>query len=169
MANEAKVKVQKELESYRAETGKKSGATVYQLAPEILFTEAAADRLQFLCEDADMAELVMAGGTLKGCVQAIVAYARRDIGNSGEITEEQFRAAIRDYYRMPEAAAEKNDPKQTAKHTTVAAKPSTDATPLATKPRTKPEPTMLSTQLDLFGMMMPEAAASTNDEEDTDE
>lgn len=155
-------KVRAELDAYREATCKLDGRTVYQKSPEILFTEAAADRLQFLAKDPDMAKLIMTGGTLKGCVESLVAYAKRDIGNGGEMPEEEFRAAIRDYYRMPEAAATKNDPKQmqktTRNHSGKSDETVNQTETAAPKPEPKPapkrkEPTMLTTQLDMFGMM----------------
>lgn len=132
---EAKAKVSKELAEYRAAMDKQPGATVYRRAPEIMFTEAAADRLRHLCDDEDMAALVLAGGTLSGCVKAIVDYCRKDIGNSGEISEADFRAAIRDYYRMPGKS--------------LAGKAKAPPVPKAAAK----EPTMLSTQLDMFGAL----------------
>jgi hypothetical protein len=159
---EAKAKLQKELAAYRKATGELSGYNCYQRAPEIMFTEAAADRINWLLDDADMCALIEAGGTLKGCVASIITYCKQDIGQAGEITEDDFRACIKDYYRLPEPKALAPMEKKP-----VPLKSRSSKTPEETKPDPKPElsskigsksgsksgPTMLSTQLDLFGMM----------------
>ena len=143
---EAKAKLQKELAAYRKATGELSGHDCYQRAPEIMFTEAAADRINWLLDDADMCALIEAGGTLKGCVASIIAYCKQDIGTAGEITEDDFRACIKDYYRLPDKATE-SKPKQHVPMET------THDAPAKPMKREKAEPTILSTQLDLFGMM----------------
>ena len=79
---EAKAKLQKELAAYRKATGELSGYNCYQRAPEIMFTEAAADRINWLLDDADMCALIEAGGTLKGCVASIITYCKQDIGQA---------------------------------------------------------------------------------------
>lgn len=171
-AKSAPDKIRAELEAYRTTTCKLDGRAVYQKSPEILFTEAAAHRLQFLAKDPDMAALIMAGGTLKGCVQSIVAYAKADIGNGGEMPEEEFRAAIRDYYRMPDKAATKDDPKLKA-HGNHSAKTensdnqSAKTVPSQRQPGTKPKahaPTMLGTQINMFDAMgLPKATVIQGD------
>lgn len=161
-------KTEREIEAFRKEMQARPGAEVYQRAPEIMFAEAAADRIQFLCEDdpETFDELVLAGGTLRGCVEAIVRYCRRDIGNSGELSEADFRAAIRDYYRLPEAADTKDDPEQKAKNERPA--PAPTRAPLGQKlvgPKPKAHaPTMLGTQLDMFAAMTPEDGEKEGEE-----
>ena len=103
-----------------------------------------------------MCALIEAGGTLKGCVASIVDYCKRDIGTSGEISEDDFRACIKDYYRLPEAKAlapMEKTPVPIKSRPEKMMEP-THATPAKPKPTHK-EPTILSTQLDLFGRMEP--------------
>jgi hypothetical protein len=167
--NEAKAKVSKELAAYREATAKLSGSACYQRAPEIMFTEATADRLQHLCNDEELAALVEAGGTLEGCVKSIVNYCRKDIGKSGDISEDDFRACIKDYYRMPDKATE-SKPKQPAK-TPEAVKDSTHSVPASKPVVIKParkEPTILSTQLDMFGMLLQPAKTPEADDAERD-
>lgn len=155
---EAKAKLQKELAAYRESTGKLSGKDCYQHAPEIMFYEAAADRISWLCDDEEMCALIEAGGTLKGCVASIIEYCKRDIGPSGEISEDDFRACIKDYYRLPEPKALAPMEKHPVPLKSRSSKtPEAEKTELKSEPSSKigskSGPTMLSTQLDLFGMM----------------
>lgn len=151
---EAMDKVGRELLAYSKRIKAMKPEDVYFRAPEIMFTEATVARLDFLCKDDDIAALVLAGGNLEDCVKSIIRYCQQDIGRSGDISEDEFRACIRDYYRMPDKAL-KAEPKQTP------AKPGYDdkgkKLEIADKglppPKPRKEPTMLGTQLDMFGAL----------------
>lgn len=168
---EARTKLQKELAAYREATGKLTGRECYQKAPEIMFTEAAADRISWLCDDEEMCALIEAGGTLKGCVASIIEYCRRDIGPAGEISEDDFRGCIKDYYRLPEPKALAPMEKQPVPLKSRSSNPTNSNTnsdriasvaipdparaiqTVHSKPPRK-EPTMMTTQLDMFGLLL---------------
>ena len=94
--------LKKQMDEYRKVTKAKSGGEVYTLSQEIIFMEGIAAHIDALCkQDVSVGDAIEAAGedkTLQGCAKHLMAHAKKNIGNHGDLPSGDMAMLIWDYF-----------------------------------------------------------------------